>query len=56
VTSRACVARNYGGPNPVPFTASISADTSDPTSANNAANVSAALVSDSLFADGFDCG
>jgi len=56
VTSRACVARNYGGPNPVPFTASISADTSDPAPANNAANVSAALVADSLFADGFDCG
>ncbi len=54
VTTRACVARTYSGPNPVPFTASVGADTSDPTPVNNSANASAP-VTDSLFADGFDC-
>jgi uncharacterized repeat protein (TIGR01451 family) len=54
VTTRACVARDYSGPNPVPFTASVSAATTDPVTSNNAANVDAPLLL-SLFADGFDC-
>ncbi|MFI4969607.1 MAG: hypothetical protein ACHP7D_05335, partial [Lysobacterales bacterium] len=54
VTSSACVARNYASPDPVPFTATVSSDISDPTPGNNSANVSAPLVL-SLFADGFDC-
>jgi uncharacterized repeat protein (TIGR01451 family) len=54
VTSMACVSRTYGRPDPVPFTASVSADTIDPLPANNDANATTPLVL-SMFADGFDC-
>ncbi len=54
VTTRACVARDYSGPDPVPFGASVSATTTDPMAANNSANLDAPLQL-SLFADGFDC-
>ena len=54
VTSSACVARSYISPDPVPFTASVSSDTPDPTPGNNTASVGSPLVL-SLFADGFDC-
>jgi len=54
VTTRACVSRSYTAPEPVPFTATVSADTSDPTPGNNMAGASAPLAL-SLFADGFDC-
>ncbi|HEX7768856.1 MAG TPA: hypothetical protein VF422_02385, partial [Dokdonella sp.] len=54
VTTRACVARNYAGPDPVPFSASVLADTNDPVTANNAVAATAPLVL-SMFADGFDC-
>lgn len=56
VTTRACVARHYTAPDPVPFGASASADTADPATANNSADASAAVLADALFADGFDCG
>jgi uncharacterized repeat protein (TIGR01451 family) len=54
VTSTACVARGYTGPDPVPFDASVSADSTDPVPGNDSANADAPLVL-SLFADGFDC-
>jgi uncharacterized repeat protein (TIGR01451 family) len=54
VTSSACVSRGYTAPDPVPFTASVSSDTTDPIPGNNSANAASPLVL-SLFADGFDC-
>jgi len=54
VTTTACVSRSYGRPDPVPFTASVGADTTDPVASNNSATASAPLAS-SVFADGFDC-
>ena len=54
VTTRACVARAYTAPDPVPFTASVGSDTTDPVPGNNSASVTAPLVL-AMFADGFDC-
>lgn len=55
VVSRACVARDYAGPDPVVFGASVDSDTPDPVAANDVASNSVALML-SMFADGFDCG
>jgi hypothetical protein len=54
VTTRACVARDYSGPDPVVFEATVDADTTDPIAANNSVTETAPLVL-SVFADGFDC-
>lgn len=54
VTTRACVARDYSGPDPVVFDATVDADTNDPIVSNNSASGNAPLVL-SVFADGFDC-
>ncbi len=54
ITTRACVARTYAGPDPVAFSATASSDTVDPTPGNDSATAQAAVVL-SLFADGFDC-
>ncbi|MEO7432095.1 MAG: DUF11 domain-containing protein [Dokdonella sp.] len=54
VTTSACVSRTYTLPAPVPLTASVDSDTTDPVPGNNSASASAPLVL-SVFADGFDC-
>lgn len=54
VSTRACVARDYDGPDPVVFEATVGADTGDPVASNNTASESVPLVL-SVFADGFDC-
>lgn len=54
VTTRACVARDYTGPDPVVFEATVDATTNDPVASNNSASANAPLVL-SVFADGFDC-
>ncbi|MGA9421538.1 MAG: DUF11 domain-containing protein [Rhodanobacteraceae bacterium] len=54
VTTATCIARDYTSPDPIPLSASVDADTTDPDSSNNQADASAPLVF-STFADGFDC-
>jgi uncharacterized repeat protein (TIGR01451 family) len=54
VTTRACVARDYSGPDPVVFEATVDATTNDPVASNNSAIANVPLVL-SVFADGFDC-
>jgi uncharacterized repeat protein (TIGR01451 family) len=56
VTTTACVPSAYQGANPFALNASVSAATTDPSTANNSAAANVSVYTDVLFRDGFDAG
>jgi len=54
ITTTVCVPSNYTGFNPIALSASVSAATFDPNSANNASSANVWINADFLFANGFE--
>jgi len=54
ITTTVCVPTNYTGLNPIELSASVSAATFDPNTANNTSSANVSLDVNYVFANGFE--